>query len=222
MRILLGDKLLEFTEEELDYMYLDEGNESEVYRYGDVVLKIYKPYCIKDRLCEEDVLKLSRISTKRILMPSEVIRNADNGDFIGYSLPYVEKYPRDCILRMKMKDFLSELDIVLSDVETLSKRYVDIEDLHVDNILYNGKFFIGDPGSFEFRRNSPVGRIYRDNISSLNNFVTREVFSLVNLSKAKRLEMLSMFDDYDYIGEQLRDDVKSRDTISAYVKRMTK
>ena len=42
MRILLGDELLEFDDEALDYMYIDEGNESEVFRYGDSVLKIYK------------------------------------------------------------------------------------------------------------------------------------------------------------------------------------
>ena len=103
------------------------------------------------------------------------------------------------------------------------KKYgVDIEDLHVDNILYNGKFFIGDPGSFEFKKDSPVGRIYRDNIYSLNRFVINEVFGLVDISKPRKKLLNEMFDDYYYIGEQIRCDSKPRDTVSAYVKRMTK
>lgn len=222
MRILLGDKLLEFTDEELDYMYLDEGNESEVFRYHDSALKIYKEFCFKERLTEEDVLGLIGIPTKRILMPKEVIRDADTLEFIGYSVPYIEKYPSRCIPRMKMNEFLDELDVIHSDVDTLSSRHIDIEDLHVDNILYNGKFFIGDPGSFELKKESSVGKIYRDNIYSLNRFVINEVFGLIGLSKNRKKILDEIFDDYYYIGDQMRCDVKPRDTVSAYVKRMTK
>ena len=222
MRILLGDKLLEFSEEELDYMYIDEGNESIVFRYGEDALKIYKEFCRKERLAEEDVLRLSEISTERILMPKEIIRDAVTGRFMGYSVPYIEKYPASAIARMKMKDFLSELDVICSDIDTLSNAHVDIEDLHVDNILYNGSFFIGDPGSFEFRVESPASKIYRNNIYSLSRFVINEVFGVVKLSKPKKKVLDSMFIDDYYIGEQIREDAKSTDTVSAYVKRMTK
>ena len=222
MRILLGDKLLEFTDLELDYMYLDEGNESVVFKYGNDALKIYKEFCHKERLAEEDALRLSCISTERILMPKEIIRDADTGKFIGYSVPYIEKYPSSAIARMKMRDFLRELDVICSDIDTLSNAHVDIEDLHVDNILYNGSFFIGDPGSFEFRRETPSNRIYQSNIYSLSRFVINEVFGIVKLSKPKKKVLDSMFVDDYYIGEQIREAAKSTDTVSAYVKRMTK
>ena len=171
MKILLGDKLLEFTDEELDYMYLGEGNEAVVFKYGNDALKIYKDYCQKERLAEEDVLRLSGITTERILMPKEIIRDAVTGRFMGYSVHYIEKYPASAIARMKMKDFLSELDVICSDIDTLSNAHVDIEDLHVDNILYNGSFFIGDPGSFEFRVESPASKIYRNNIYIQHNHI---------------------------------------------------
>ena len=222
MRILLGDKLLEFTEEELDYMYIDEGTESEVFRYGQDALKIYKKYCPKERLGLEDVVELSKIPTKRFLMPKEIIRDADTMEFIGYSMPFIYKYPREILMRIKMVEFLDELDIIHSDIDLLSSCGVDIEDIHIDNVLFNDKFFIGDPGSFEFKRKSPVGRIYRDNIYTFNRFVKSEIIPMSKISKKKREEFDMMFDDYYFIGEQLRYETKEKETVKSYIKRMTK
>ena len=176
MRILLGEELLEFDEEQLDYMYIDEGNESEVYRYGDTALKIYKPYCPKERLSLDEVVELSKIPTKRFLMPKEVIRDADTLEFIGYSLPFVYKYPRDILMRIKMNYFLDELDIIESDIDLLAQHHVDIEDVHIDNVLFNNGFFIGDPGSFEIKREKSTGTIYRNNIYTFNRFVKNDIF----------------------------------------------
>ena len=221
MRILLGDELLDFDQETLDYMFLDEGNESEVFRYGDSVLKIYKDYCVKERLGEDDVIYLSKIPTKRILMPREVIRNADTMEFIGYSMPFIYKYPRDVLMRIKMNHFLDELDVIHSDLELLAEHHVDVEDIHIDNVLYNENFFIGDPGSFEIQRDTPVGRIYRNNVYTFNRFVKNDIFPLSKVSKAKREELDVMFDDYFFIGEQMRYSIPPKETVRQYIKRMT-
>lgn len=221
MRILLGDELLEFDQETLDYMFLDEGNESEVFRYGDSVLKIYKDYCVKDRLGEDDVIYLSKIPTKRILMPREVIRDADTMEFMGYSMPFIYKYPRDVIMRIKMNHFLDELDVIHSDLELLAEHHVDVEDIHIDNVLYNESFFIGDPGSFEIQRDTPVGRIYRNNVYTFNRFVKNDIFPLAKVSKKKIEELDAMFDDYFFIGEQMRYCIPPKETVRQYIKRMT-
>ena len=221
MRILLGDELLEFDQETLDYMFLDEGNESEVFRYGDSVLKIYKDYCVKERLGEEDVIYLSKIPTKRILMPREVIRDADTMEFMGYSMPFIYKYPRDVLMRIKMNHFLDELDVIHSDLELLAEHHVDVEDIHIDNVLYNENFFIGDPGSFEIQRDTPVGRIYRNNVYTFNRFVKNDIFPLSKVSKAKREELDAMFDDYFFIGGQMRYSIPPKETVRQYIKRMT-
>lgn len=221
MRILLGDELLEFDQETLDYMFLDEGNESEVFRYGDSVLKIYKDYCVKDRLGEDDVIYLSKIPTKRILMPREVIRDADTMEFMGYSMPFIYKYPRDVLMRIKMNHFLDELDVIHSDLELLAEHHVDVEDIHIDNVLYNESFFIGDPGSFEIQRDTPVGRIYRNNVYTFNRFVKNDIFPLAKVSKKKIEELDTMFDDYYFIGEQMRYCIPPKETVRQYIKRMT-
>lgn len=222
MKILLGDELLEFSDEELDYMYLDEGQESEVFRYGKDVLKIYKKFCIKDRLSEEDAMRLSQIKTQRILLPKKIIRDPEDGHFMGYSLPFIYKYSRSIIPRLKISEFLDELDIILDDVSVLSDNGVDIEDLHIDNVLYNGKFFIGDPGSFMFKKKSTGGIIYRDNVFILNRFVKDSVFKQVKISGKKRQEFDDMFDDYYYIGSQVREVASENETINQFVKRMTR
>lgn len=221
MRILLGDELLEFDQETLDYMFLDEGNESEVFRYGDSVLKIYKDYCVKERLGEEDVIYLSKIPTKRILMPREVIRDADTMEFMGYSMPFIYKYPRDVLMRIKMNHFLDELDVIHSDLELLAEHHVDVEDIHIDNVLYNESFFIGDPGSFEIQRDTPVGRIYRNNVYTFNRFVKNDIFPLAKVSKKKIKELDDMFDDYFFVGEQMRYCIPPKETVRQYIKRMT-
>ena len=222
MRILLGEELLEFDEEQLNYMYIDEGNESEVYRYGDTALKIYKPYCSKERLGLDDVVELSKIPTKRFLMPKEVIRDADTLEFIGYSLPFVYKYPRDILMRIKMNYFLDELDIIESDIDLLAQHHVDIEDVHIDNVLFNNGLFIGDPGSFEIKREKSTGTIYRNNIYTFNRFVKNDIFPLAKISKAKRDDLDAMFDDYYFIGGQMRYSIPPKETVRQFIKRMTR
>ena len=222
MRILLGDKLLEFSDEELDYMYIDEGNESEVFRYGDKALKIYKQFCEKERLSLEDAIELSKIPTKRILMPEEIIRDADSLEFIGYSMPFVYKFPKDILMRIKMNELLDEFDIIRTDLDLLASHRVDIEDLHIDNVLYNRGFFIGDPGSFEFDKKSSVGTIYRNNVYTFNRFFKNDVLPLSGISKKKREDFDAMFDDYYFIGDQMRYGIPEKETVKQYIRRMTK
>lgn len=222
MRILVGDELLEFSEDELDARYISEGCESTVYQYRDEALKIYKRYCGKDRLKEYDATILTGIETKRILLPRRIIRDADTEIFMGYSLPRIQVCSREVIPNMLVEAFVDELDLIHDDIRTLSDRRVDIEDLYMDNVLYNSRFFLGDPGSFVVRKESYQGDIYADNIYTLNKFVKDEVFGMIKLSKMRRSIIDCSFDSSYYIGDQIRDTAKPREKISQYVKRMSK
>ena len=221
MKILLKDELLEFSDDDLNYMYLGEGEEAEVYKYGREVLKIYKKYCRKNRLGEDASVFLSQIETKRFLLPKKIIHDPVDGSFIGYSMPFKYSYPSLVIVRLKMISFLDELDIIRDDIRILSNEYVDIDDLNMDNVLYDGSLFMGDPGSFEFRCDYPSS-LYKKNIRILNSFVKDDVFGLINLSKDRRREVSYMFDDDVYIGEQIRDEVKPKETVAQFVKRISR
>ena len=222
MRILVGDELLEFSEDELDARYINEGCESIVYQYGNEVLKIYKRYCGKDRLTEKDASVLTEIETKRILLPRRIIKEADTGIFMGYSLPLIQVCSKKVIPNMPVETFVDELDLLHDDIRKLSDNRVDIEDLYIDNVLYDGRFFLGDPGSFVVRRNSYQGDIYRDNICTLNRFVIDDVFGMVKITKAGRNIIDCSFDCSHYIGDEIRDTARPKEKISQYVKRIVK
>ena len=120
-----------------------------------------------------------------------------------------------------MNHFLDELDVIHSDLELLAEHHVDVEDIHIDNVLYNESFFIGDPGSFEIQRDTPAGKIYRNNVYTFNRFVKNDIFPLAKASKKKIKELDDMFDDYFFIGEQMRYCIPPKETVRQYIKRMT-
>ena len=53
MKIIVSDRLLEFSDKELDSMQIDYGQEGTVYRFEDEAYKIYHVMCLKTRLDEE-------------------------------------------------------------------------------------------------------------------------------------------------------------------------
>lgn len=223
MKIRIGKEILELDEDFLNSTYIDEGMESEVFRYGKEVLKIYKGYCFKERLSEEDAIILSGIKTKRFLMPNKMIYNAENHMFVGYTLPFIYKYNSSIISQLTMNHLLNEFDVLSNDVILLSNYGIDIEDLHIGNLLYNGAFFIGDPGSFTIEKDTSINNIYRDNIIKLNRFLIDEVLKKIGITFKKRIEFNEKFDDFYYLGDQMREFVSSeKETVKHYVKKMTK
>lgn len=222
MKIYVGDEFLDLDEETLDYMYIDEGNESEIYRYGKDVLKIYKRFCHKDRLDEETTIQLSDISTERMLLPEKIIRDED-GNFIGYSMPFIYTYPVVGVLKRPVVELLDEMDVIKEDIRILSDNYVDIEDLHIRNVLYNGKLFIGDPGSYLVKRHKKSGQIYNDNMYTFGLFVRDELFKLLKLTVGERQSLNQKFDYTWDINGQMRDEViNDKETVRQFIKRMTR
>ena len=67
--LFINNKLYEFSESNLNDMYLDEGKEGVIYQYKGYVLKIYHPRIRKARLSENDVLKLIEIQKNKLLLP---------------------------------------------------------------------------------------------------------------------------------------------------------
>ena len=55
-----------------------------------------------------------------------------------------------------------------------------------------------------------------------NRFVKNDIFPLSKVSKAKREELDAMFDDYFFIGDQMRYSIPPKETVRQYIKRMTK
>lgn len=220
MRIYVGEKLLELSDTDLENMYVNEGKEAFVYRYGDEALKIYKDERVKLRLDEEDTIKLSEISTERVLLPKEVIYDDDFVTFKGYSTPFIDRESSDAIVDMDIMQFVDELDIIDSDLKKLANSGVLVDDLSIDNVFYNGKMFLGDPGSYVFVERAFPAKIYRSNMYELTQFVKEEIFSMIPLSFEEQVELDIKFDKFKYIGEQIRNSASSGESVKQYVKRI--
>lgn len=122
----------------------DEGSEFVVYYDGNKVYKIFKSdYSLKHKNFNE-LIYLSSIKTSRILMPESVI--IENGQLIGYSMQYVKN--SRSLLDDKMKQFIDELIVILSDIDLLSDLSIRLVDAKKNNIVYNGKLYLIDPGNY--------------------------------------------------------------------------
>ena len=219
MRLFIGDKLVEFNTSDLDKMYINEGNEGIVYRYDNQALKVYKEEQEKCRLDEEDSIKLSHIKTERILLPEQMLYDEACATFIGYTTPFVEKENIENILDLDVISFIDELDAINRDLEMLADNGVLVDDLDSINLLYNGKLFLGDPGSYMFVSSLPK-QIYKSNVYQLNKFVKEDLFGMVDLSFEEQIMLDVVFDKYKYIGSQMKNDALSGENVSQYVKKM--
>lgn len=225
VKLFIGDQEVEFTEEDLDYMFIDEGAEAEVFKYGDEVLKIYKDYCRKMRLTEEDAANLSCFSTQRVLLPKKLLKVPGTFAFKGYTTRFIQGCSNHLIVDMNMEHFLSELEILEDDMKLLADHKVDVADFNLDNMLYDGSMYLCDPGSFLFLRGSKTGEIHKNNIGTLNDFILEDIFGLVKIGrdgKEKFMSYINNYDSYECLSEQVREKTVPGETIMQHVKRMIK
>lgn len=222
LKIYFDGKLLEFDDETLDYMYLDEGAEGIVYRYKKDAIKIYKPCCFRSRLNEEQCERLGTISTKRILLPEKIAYEEDCRTFIGYSTPFIYKFPVMRVMDMKMEAFADELDVIKEDLKILSCHGVLIDDWHADNVLFDGeRLIIGDPGGIVFQYRVDEEQALRNNMFTFSSFLKGDLFPLARLTKKAKENAWRVFEEYDMVG-QIRDTMEGQETVKKYVKRMTR
>ena len=218
MHIYIGEQEYFFTQEELDYMYLDEGCEAKVYRFGSEVLKIYKPYPGKAFLNYETANILSKIPTTSYLLPKEFIYN-DEKDFYGYTSDYKQKYSLRFLAKKSLADFHMDLFELLEDTNLLSENFIDIADLIMDNTIYDGHILICDPGSFLKVDDTTLKVLSEENKVKLNQYICEEILAnIISLSKNKKQKLSEFAYNYDVIEEVQNDDSK---TVGAFVKKIT-
>lgn len=168
----------------LDY-YIDEGEEGSVYRYGNEAIKIYWEdwqNMQHDFLTEEEALKMSKLYSKYILLPRRLVYNEHN-EFCGYSTNHINGFygDRKFVLNYEMERrkinnmflyFLAmKFNKVYQEMQYLSKKGVILADLDScgSNYIYNGNFYLIDPGCYTFSDQS-YAEILKINILKLNEF----------------------------------------------------
>jgi len=232
MVFYVGSEKLEFSDKQLKAMYKNAGDEASVYKHGGKALKLYKSSCKKDRLSEDAVHFLMRYSghTKRVLLPTDAIRD-ENGEFLGYAEDYIKPQRETGILHMKMKDFISEVDLLSRDVDFLSSNGVHVYDFYMGNVIFNNGIYVVDPGSYDVPSGAGKGskiniepsliqNIREGNNYELKHLVVNSIFGMLPLSAKETKKVESMFSNSDSLCTVLTSTANENETVKQYVRRI--
>ncbi len=170
------------------------GSEVIVYKYYDLVIKIYKKNYPFSHLNLNNINILKEIPTKRILLPTGAIIN-DKGEAIGYKMPYIAGEKN--LDFEPVSSFFKELEIIKQDLDLLNNNLVILRDINLNNTIYNGNLYLIDPGNYLINE---LGKI-TDNINA-NNLSIEEKKKLLkewNYNKINTLINSLLLIDKNYI-----------------------
>ena len=223
MRFFIGEKLYNYSEEQLSIQMLNHGDESDVYRIKGKAVKIYKPFCPKKRLDEKTVEYFKTIDTQRILLPIETVYD-ENRRFNGYTTQLVEEGCKSNIAKMKMSKMLSEIKLMTEDVEMLSELGITIDDLGYRDVLYGDGLYFCDPGSFTIERYMSPKDIKYYNKEKLHELIIDEILGpTCKLTKKQKYSLKEMTLGGDYLSDIFSyENYNINESASHYVKRITK
>lgn len=220
MTIYIDKEEYNFTSDELESMYLSEGLEADIYYFKQMILKIHKENISKARLDYSTFQQLSQISTERILMPQYPILD-HNGDFCGYTEPFIYSYSIKNIANMKINMLLQELELIKEDLNLLANNKIDVTDLTTSNTLFTGNIYLCDPGSYLVRNNKTKEYINYLNENELSEYLNSELFPyIVPLTRNQKkylIEKTSYYSGFDYLKE-----ANNQEKVSTFIKRFTR
>ena len=220
MRFYVNDKEYNLDYAKMQKQFISSGYESDVYKFGNNVYKFYKEICLKYRLDEENTKRLSKIQTKRILLPKDVIYD-ENHDFFGYTMRYIKPIEKEEISDLKMEKILKELQIIKKDLLLLKENNIFIDDLCDGNFIYNKGIYFVDPGSYEYNKERSKEYIEIINREIMNDFIIK--FILFRGHKFTIDEKRKINEHYplnEYINEILKKDSESKELVKEYSKRI--
>lgn len=162
---------------------IGEGCQFKTYRIDDKVLKIIKKNPAKNIILSEDLVeRMKRISTKRILLPINLVLDKRN-NIRGYQMNYIDNIGEDSYFNLKKDRFREENELLRNDIRELSNNKILISDLIIENTVYNRGLYLIDPGDYVFNDNISSNEIYKVNISYLNHYLIYEILLYYHLNK---------------------------------------
>lgn len=174
MYYIINNKVKDLNLNDLEY--LGEGCESHVYKYGDRALKIYKSDCTKKRITDIECNYMKEIKTQRILLPIGVISNLD-GDTLGITTSYIDgEKDKEELLEVPTFKLIREMKLLTRDAEDLGSRHISIDDITVDNTIFNGSLYVVDPGSFRVDYTSIRQNLSTAIIENMNMYMISDYF----------------------------------------------
>lgn len=171
---------------------IGQGFEGVVYlnKKSNEAVKIFSKY---NKLNIETADKMTQIHTKYILLPRRLVYD-EFDNYAGYTTKYIEtnkpmtsstlvNYPIIYLLYLFSKlykevDLISNHKLLLADLE------------NPDNYIYNGNFYLIDPGYYHFVGNS-YESVLEKNIDTINRFLLSYGLNYENEEIEKFLKKLN-------------------------------
>lgn len=171
---------------------IGQGFEGVVYlnKKSNEAVKIFSKY---NKLNIETADKMTQIHTKYILLPRRLVYD-EFDNYAGYTTKYIEtnkpmtsstlvNYPIIYLLYLFSKlykevDLISNHKLLLADLE------------NPDNYIYNGNFYLVDPGYYHFVGNS-YESVLEKNIDTINRFLLSYGLNYENEEIEKFLKKLN-------------------------------
>ena len=220
MKFYINNKKYELDDKKMNNSFVASGFEADVYKFNNLVFKIYKEICLKYRLNEKTAKYLSDIPTKRILLPKDIIYN-ENYEFYGYTMKYITPTLKDEISNMSVDKLLSELLIIKKDLLLLKDNNVFIDDLCDSNFIFNKGIYFIDPGSYEINKKRSKEYVEIINREIMNDFIVRYIlFRKHEITKEERKKINEYFPLNEYMDEIMKKDSSKKLYIKDYSKRI--
>ena len=218
MRLFIGDTQLHLTEKEFDSLYLNEGHEITAYLLGDEVIKIYKDNPQIERFSFEDISRFSKLKLNRFLLPNNPVRD-DSFNLIGFACPYKVEDPFNSLYDISGKDFKREVKLMLGDIKELSRNNIEIDDLHLDNIIFSdNSIYFSDCGGFRYKKDEDTREIEKTNMFRFEYFIVNYLLAR-SLAKKNRKKFENEFEAYGNV-EEFISSMDDKENIENFAKRV--
>ena len=216
MQVIISNDIVDIDDSRL----IGKGGGSNVYLFGDKVIKLYR-HSYSAYLSNFDKYRLEslmKLKLEHFIVPMEIVYN-EFGNIAGYTMKYINGENGNCIMNLNSGFFVEQLEKIFDELDILSKENIVIDDLHVDNILVNedGIYFI-DCDGYNFKNRLDYYKNFIDSNFCVNMFLKELFFR--NGFKKYDYRMEKLFDNYDLFYEKAKLFYKPNQTVKSLVKKM--
>lgn len=151
---------------------IGQGFEGVVYlnKKSNEAVKIFSKY---NKLNIETAEKMTQIHTKYILLPRRLVFD-EFDNYAGYTTKYIETnkpMTSSTLVNYPIIYLLYLFSKLYKEVDLISNHKLLLADLdNPDNYIYNGNFYLVDPGYYHFVGNS-YESVLEKNIDTINRFL---------------------------------------------------